>query len=176
MTTSADKNLFVQNGQLYITPTLTSDEIGNDAIFDGGSYSLGVRIPVPPPTVPFGVTEPHVTSPLGLHQLNGIRVFHQFGFEPKNRHTPGTECADQYEEHLQHPLRQGRSQGKTSERVHTLFHLHGTPSLTSTSSDWLWPAVWMLPVDNVYGDWPASGEIDVSPLLPLYRPHNHHSA
>ena len=48
MTTSADKNLFVQNGQLYITPTLTSDEIGNDAIFDGGSYSLGVRIPVPP--------------------------------------------------------------------------------------------------------------------------------
>jgi beta-glucanase (GH16 family) len=27
--------------------------------------------------------------------------------------------------------------------------------------DWLWPAIWMLPVDDVYGAWPASGEIDI---------------
>ncbi len=27
--------------------------------------------------------------------------------------------------------------------------------------DWLWPAVWMLPVKDTYGDWPASGEIDI---------------
>ena len=27
--------------------------------------------------------------------------------------------------------------------------------------DWLWPAIWMLPKDNVYGAWPMSGEIDV---------------
>jgi beta-glucanase (GH16 family) len=27
--------------------------------------------------------------------------------------------------------------------------------------DWLWPAIWMLPVDNTYGPWPASGEIDI---------------
>jgi beta-glucanase (GH16 family) len=26
---------------------------------------------------------------------------------------------------------------------------------------WLWPAVWMLPVNNTYGTWPASGEIDI---------------
>ena len=25
----------------------------------------------------------------------------------------------------------------------------------------LWPAFWMLPTDNVYGNWPKSGEIDV---------------
>jgi hypothetical protein len=43
MTTTFDKNLFVQNGQLYISPTLTSDEIGNDAIFNGGSYKLDAR-------------------------------------------------------------------------------------------------------------------------------------
>lgn len=29
------------------------------------------------------------------------------------------------------------------------------------SGDWLWPAIWMLPKDNVYGDWPRSGEIDI---------------
>lgn len=27
--------------------------------------------------------------------------------------------------------------------------------------DWLWPAIWLLPVHNEYGEWPASGEIDI---------------
>ncbi|KAF9974719.1 hypothetical protein BGZ73_001838 [Actinomortierella ambigua] len=27
--------------------------------------------------------------------------------------------------------------------------------------DWLWPAIWMLPADYQYGNWPASGEIDI---------------
>jgi beta-glucanase (GH16 family) len=27
--------------------------------------------------------------------------------------------------------------------------------------DWIWPALWMLPKYNSYGDWPASGEIDI---------------
>mgnify|MGYP000874438770 CR=1 FL=1 len=27
--------------------------------------------------------------------------------------------------------------------------------------DWLWPAIWMLPRYNFYGNWPASGEIDI---------------
>lgn len=27
--------------------------------------------------------------------------------------------------------------------------------------DWLWPAIWMMPEDSVYGQWPRSGEIDI---------------
>ena len=27
--------------------------------------------------------------------------------------------------------------------------------------DWLWPAIWLLPKHNEYGEWPASGEIDI---------------
>ncbi len=27
--------------------------------------------------------------------------------------------------------------------------------------DWLWPAIWMMPEDSVYGGWPRSGEIDI---------------
>lgn len=27
--------------------------------------------------------------------------------------------------------------------------------------DWLWPAIWMMPQDSVYGGWPLSGEIDI---------------
>ncbi|EEA23630.1 hypothetical protein TMatcc_002506 [Talaromyces marneffei ATCC 18224] len=30
------------------------------------------------------------------------------------------------------------------------------------AGDWLWPAIWMMPTNNVYGSWPASGEIDIS--------------
>lgn len=28
--------------------------------------------------------------------------------------------------------------------------------------DWLWPAIWMMPEDSIYGDWPRSGEIDIA--------------
>lgn len=28
--------------------------------------------------------------------------------------------------------------------------------------DWLWPAIWMMPEDDVYGPWPMSGEIDIA--------------
>ena len=26
----------------------------------------------------------------------------------------------------------------------------------------MWPAIWMLPTESVYGAWPASGEIDLA--------------
>lgn len=29
----------------------------------------------------------------------------------------------------------------------------------------IWPAFWMMPTDNVYGTWPASGEMDIMELL-----------
>ena len=29
----------------------------------------------------------------------------------------------------------------------------------------MWPAIWMLPTDNVYGGWPNSGEIDIMELV-----------
>ena len=32
---------------------------------------------------------------------------------------------------------------------------------TLPAGDWMWPAIWLLPVDNVYGPWPESGEIDI---------------
>lgn len=29
------------------------------------------------------------------------------------------------------------------------------------TGDWIWPAIWMMPNNSVYGDWPKSGEIDI---------------
>lgn len=30
------------------------------------------------------------------------------------------------------------------------------------AGDWLWPAIWMMPLDSAYGPWPQSGEIDIA--------------
>lgn len=32
----------------------------------------------------------------------------------------------------------------------------------------MWPAFWMMPTDNVYGNWPNSGEIDIMELIGTY--------
>jgi beta-glucanase (GH16 family) len=40
MTTDSSNNSFVKDGKLYIVPTLTSDAIGSDAIFDGTVYNI----------------------------------------------------------------------------------------------------------------------------------------
>ncbi|CED82980.1 Glycoside hydrolase, family 16 [Phaffia rhodozyma] len=29
------------------------------------------------------------------------------------------------------------------------------------TGDWIWPSIWMSPVEDYYGSWPASGEIDI---------------
>ena len=34
-----------------------------------------------------------------------------------------------------------------------------------------WPAFWMMPLDDTYGDWPASGEIDMMETVNLRSPH-----
>jgi beta-glucanase (GH16 family) len=40
MTTDSSNNSYVKDGKLYLMPTLTSDVIGSDAIFDGHMYNL----------------------------------------------------------------------------------------------------------------------------------------
>jgi len=40
MTTASRNNSFVQDGMLYIVPTLTSDNIGTNAIYDGAVYNI----------------------------------------------------------------------------------------------------------------------------------------
>lgn len=40
MATSSSSNSYAKDGKLYITPTLTSDEIGRDAILDGYTFNL----------------------------------------------------------------------------------------------------------------------------------------
>lgn len=49
--TNKPENLYVSNSQLYIVPTLTSDEIGKDKVIDGYTYDLGTACSVKGNTV-----------------------------------------------------------------------------------------------------------------------------
>lgn len=53
-----------------------------------------------------------------------------------------------------------------SARIHTKGKgqiKYGRVEVTARlpKGDWLWPAIWMLPTDKTYGEWPRSGEIDI---------------
>jgi beta-glucanase (GH16 family) len=47
--------------------------------------------------------------------------------------------------------------------VHSFNFRYGKAEVRAKmpTGDWLWPAVWLMPKSNVYGTWPASGEIDL---------------
>lgn len=56
------------------------------------------------------------------------------------------------------PVKSGRINTKKGATIK-----YGRVQVTAKlpSGDWLWPAIWMLPVNNTYGPWPQSGEIDI---------------
>ena len=56
------------------------------------------------------------------------------------------------------PVKSGRINTKAGATIK-----YGRVEVTASlaSGDWLWPAIWMLPVKNTYGPWPESGEIDI---------------
>ena len=57
------------------------------------------------------------------------------------------------------PVKSGRINTKAGATIK-----YGRVQVTAKmpSGDWLWPAIWMLPVNDTYGPWPLSGEIDIA--------------
>lgn len=56
------------------------------------------------------------------------------------------------------PVKSGRINTKKGATIK-----YGRVEVTAKlpAGDWLWPAIWMLPVNDTYGGWPLSGEIDI---------------
>ncbi|KAK7472065.1 hypothetical protein VKT23_000179 [Stygiomarasmius scandens] len=117
MTTNSDDNLKVQNGQLYLIPTLTSDSVD---IFNGDTYTVD------------GCTETGNKSACSVTPDGSTIVINPVMSARLN--TSGTVS-----------IKYGKVEVKAK----------------NPRGDWLWPAIWMLPVDNKYGPWPLSGEIDI---------------
>ncbi|OCB92028.1 hypothetical protein A7U60_g659 [Sanghuangporus baumii] len=121
MTTDSSDNLYIKNGQLYIMPTLTSDEIGESSIFDGYTYNLT------------GCTESWNASACNVRSDQGTNT-------------------------VINPVKSARISTKDSVSI-----AYGKVEIVAKMprGDWLWPAIWMLPKDEKYGEWPRSGEIDI---------------
>ncbi|KAF9075383.1 concanavalin A-like lectin/glucanase domain-containing protein [Rhodocollybia butyracea] len=119
--TNSDDNLKIQNSQLYIIPTLTSNSINTSAIFNGYTYDLGSDCTTTNKTACSATSDSSTNTVIPPVQSARIT-------------TNGTQS-----------LKYGRVQVRAK----------------LPRGDWLWPSIWMLPVDNAYGPWPLSGEIDL---------------
>ncbi|RDB22986.1 Beta-1,3-glucan-binding protein [Hypsizygus marmoreus] len=141
MATASQNNSFVQDGKLYIVPTLTSDSIGHDAVFDGAVYNIT------------GCTF-NTTRPDNGHVIrDGQRVFDWDAYRRScsmvSNSTAGT---------IINPVQSARLTTRYSASIK-----YGRVEVRAKmpEGDWMWPAIWMLPRDEVYGPWPLSGEIDI---------------
>ncbi|KAI6145030.1 glycoside hydrolase family 16 protein [Pisolithus tinctorius] len=140
MTTTSDNNSYVSNGYLYVTPTLTSDAIGMSNIFDGYTYNLT--------DCTYNLTNPE-SIPGGTNSTAfNLSAYYQACGAVSNS-TAGTVIP---------PVQSARISTRYSASIR-----YGRVEVRAKlpRGDWLWPAIWMLPVNNTYGPWPMSGEIDI---------------
>ena len=124
-TTDSTNNTFIEDGTLYIVPTLTSDHFGEEAVLNGYTLNLtesGLCTAAVKSNASCAVTSNSTTGVI-LPPIQSARIMTKFS----------------------RSIRYGRIEVRA--RMPT--------------GDWLWPAIWMLPTENVYGDWPRSGEIDI---------------
>ena len=112
-------NLFVQDGQLHIKPTLQNETL----ITSNNIINLTATGTCTSPIVSNCITFTNTTNGTIVQPVLSARVNTKVG------------ATIQY----------GRVEVETK----------------IPKGDWLWPAVWMLPVRDTYGYWPASGEIDI---------------
>ncbi|TKY89369.1 hypothetical protein EX895_001900 [Sporisorium graminicola] len=124
-TTDSTNNSFIENGKLYLVPTLTSDALGEAAIVDGYALNLTANglCTSSNKTDTYCAVRSNLTTGVVLPPVQSARIMTNFS----------------------RAIKYGRVEVKA--RMPT--------------GDWIWPAIWMMPKDSVYGEWPRSGEIDI---------------
>jgi beta-glucanase (GH16 family) len=150
MTTNSENNSFVRNGALHIAPTLTSDNIGGAAIFDGYTYNITgctFNITQASSYTSDGASDPTAATTAGPDGFNAAEYYKACG-AVSNRTTGA----------VINPVQSARISTRRSASIR-----YGKVEVVAKlpTGDWLWPAIWMLPVENAYGPWPMSGEIDI---------------
>ncbi|KAJ7149763.1 glycoside hydrolase family 16 protein [Mycena crocata] len=144
MTTASSNNSYLKNGNLYLVPTMTPGW----PFADGTTYNSTACT--------FNRTAPNGGF------LEGGKFDWDGYYTACSRTTNATAGS------IINPVQ--------SARLSTLVSAHGDEATHSRGSlrygklevrakmpvgDWLWPAIWLLPVNATYGTWPRSGEIDV---------------
>ncbi|KAI1261661.1 concanavalin A-like lectin/glucanase domain-containing protein [Xylariaceae sp. FL1019] len=120
-TTAGDENVYVENGHLFIKPTLQdADLINKDT-----TINL--------------LKDGTCTSTAWADCVASTNT------------TTGNSS-------IVPPTKSGRI---TTKKGATIKYGRVEVTAKLPQGDWLWPAIWMLPVKDTYGAWPASGEIDI---------------
>ncbi|WVW84865.1 hypothetical protein I302_106900 [Kwoniella bestiolae CBS 10118] len=122
-TTNDAKNSYVKDGVLYIVPTLTSDDIGVDAITNGHTVNL---------TADGTCTSTNVSNCVAVSNSSQLTIIN--------------------------PVKTARLITKNS---HSIKYGKVEVKAKFPTGDWLWPRISMLPVNNTYGAWPRSGQINI---------------
>ncbi|KAI1816104.1 concanavalin A-like lectin/glucanase domain-containing protein [Poronia punctata] len=120
-TTNTDENVYVENGRLFIRPTLQDEKLIN------------------------------TDSTLNLLKDGSCTSKHYSDCVAVTNTTAGNAT-------IVPPTRSGRINTRKGASIK-----YGRVEVTARlpEGDWLWPAIWMLPVEDTYGPWPSSGEIDI---------------
>ncbi|KAJ6532926.1 concanavalin A-like lectin/glucanase domain-containing protein [Mycena vulgaris] len=155
MTTGTDANSYVKDGQLYILPTLTSDVIPTASILDGAVYNLT--------DCTFNITHASGYTTSG-HGAAGVNTTEGTGASPDAPlDLPAylaacSAVSNATEGKILPPVMSARISTRKSASLR-----FGRVEVRAKlpTGDWLWPAIWMLPVGATYGGWPLSGEIDI---------------
>jgi len=150
MTTGSDANSYVRNGRLYITPTLTSDIIGEAAVVDGHVYNIT--------GCTYNITQ-GISYTVDSKHLGNSSAFgpdHLFDVEAYTRACSAVSNSTSGK--IINPIQSARLSTRKTASIR-----YGRVEVRAKipTGDWMWPAIWMLPVDNTYGPWPISGEIEI---------------
>ncbi|KAH8830091.1 concanavalin A-like lectin/glucanase domain-containing protein [Flagelloscypha sp. PMI_526] len=152
MTTASPKNSFVRNDQLYLMPTLTHEEIGLEQVFDGGVYNIS--------DCTYNTTHgsDYTTSSKTGSGFYDDKSNTTFSFDQEEYLQACSAVSNKTTGSVINPVQSARLTTRYSANIK-----FGKVEIRAKlpRGDWLWPALWMLPTENVYGKWPLSGEIDI---------------
>lgn len=149
MTTGSSRNSFVKDGFLHIVPTLTENDIGADKVMGNFVYNAT--------GCTFNDTAP-----------DGGWIYHDDGsrdFDSESYYRSCSAISNATEHKVIRPAQSARLSTLKAARAGRKGASIRTGRVEVRAKlphgDWLWPAIWMMPVDSVYGPWPRSGEIDM---------------
>lgn len=151
MTTGSSNNSFVRDGQLWITPTFSEDHVGHDVIFGNGIFNLT--------DCTYNITNGQSYTLSSSTESGNVTTgqadvkFDEISYLNACSGISNTTTGE-----IIRPIQSARISTRKTKSIR-----FGKVEVRAKipRGDWIWPAIWMLPVDNVYGAWPLSGEIDI---------------
>lgn len=150
-TTTDARNAFTDKDGLHIVPTLTTDttSITEDQITDGLVLLTGRCNSILTSIYSFALNLTRTADGDGSCTAQNTSTTYLSSCSIRSNITSHAIIP---------PVRSARLTTKGSKSI-----LYGRVEVTAKlpKGDWLWPAIWMMPRDSVYGTWPLSGEIDI---------------